>query len=402
MTWLGEFHRRWQAARGQRVTQASRAFSVDWVKLLESSGITSAEDQATAVREVEAHEKSGHFRIKRHRFRTYLIEKIRLNPESEPWLLGLFGRTSASDLKASALDIVADFSQRGHRRFPLEWASLCESLSIAFSAGRSLLPFRWSQPQTLRSLLENLANLSERDWPAGTLIRAASVEIGLDSKALERHQRTYESGLTRLFDTEISLKSLGLASGGSHVELHGPVCLHFPDGTSHDFDGLAIVLISEADLLRCTAVSTTAARLLTIENRKTTFRQFAAANEDRSTLIAATSYPTPAFLEFLTKLPRSLPHHHFGDTDPAGWHILLKLRQATPRPVTAYRMKWRPAAVPNPLTQFDQKLLDKLLSASLLHSDQEEIQLMTTHHDRGNYEQETLGPPVSHGWPFGE
>ena len=401
MTWLTEFHRRWQLARGRRITLASRAFSVDWIKLLESCGITSAENHATAVREVEAHEKSGHFLIKRHRFRTYLIERIRLSLESEPWLLELFGGTSAHDQKTVALDIVADFSQRGHSRFPLEWASLCESLRIAFSAGRSLLPFRWSQPQTLRSLLENLAKLSERDWPAGTLIRAASVEIGLDSKALERHQRTYESGLARLFNTDISLKSLGLAGGASHLELHGPVCLHFPDGTTHDFDGLAIVLISEADLIRCSAVSTTAARLLSIENRKTTFLQYATANEDRSTLIAATSFPTPAFQEFLAKLPRDLPHHHFGDTDPAGWHILLKLREATDRPVKVYQMKWRPMGVPSPLTPFDQKLLDKLLSARLLNDVRNEILHMANHDDRGNYEQETLGPPVSHGWPFG-
>jgi hypothetical protein len=401
-SWLAEFHRRWHVARGKRTTEASRAFSVDWINLLETAGITSAEDQATATREVEAHEKSGHFLIKRHRYRAYLIERVSLAPESEPWLLKLFGGTSGGNLKTAALKIVADFSHRGHSRFPLEWASLCESLRVAFSAGRSLLPFRWSQPETLRSLLEILTKLSERDWPHGTLIRAASVDVGLDSKALERHQRTFESGLARLFGTEISLKSLGLVGGGSHVELHGPVCLHFPDGTTHDFDGLAIVLISESDLRRCSAISTTAARLLSIENRKTTFPQFAAANEDRSTLLASTSFPTPAFREFLSKLPPSLPHHHFGDTDPAGWYILLKLREATSRPVVAFQMKWRPASMPNPLTPFDRKLLPKLLSAPLLSDAREEIRLIEVHDDRGDFEQETHGPPVSQGWPFGE
>ena len=128
-----------------------------------------------------------------------------------------------------------------------EWAALCESLRVAFSHGCSLRPFNWIHPGTLRRLLVVVKKLSERGWPVGTLIRAASVEIGLDSKGLERHHRTFESGLARLFGAEISLKSLGLGAGDSHVEVHGPVCLHFPEGGTHDFDGLAHVLISAAD-----------------------------------------------------------------------------------------------------------------------------------------------------------
>jgi Uncharacterized protein conserved in bacteria C-term(DUF2220) len=243
-------------------------------------------------------------------------------------------------------------------------------------------------------LLEVVKKLSEREWPAGTLIRAASVDIGLDSKALERHQRTYEAGLARLFGTDVSLKSLGLTAGDTHVELHGPVCLHFPDGSCHDFSGLTRALISSADLARCTAVSTTAERLLSIENRKTTFRQYAAENGGGRALIATTSFPTPAFREFLEKLPPGLPHHHFGDTDPAGWLILLKLREATPRPVATHRMKWRPAATPSPLTPYDLKLLDKLLTAPLLADVRQEICTIQERNDRGDYEQETLsGPP---------
>lgn len=391
MTWLAEFYRRWQAARGRRVAASSRAFSQDWVKLLEAAGITSAEDQATAAREAEA---CGQLVLKRHRYRKYLIERVTLPLASEAWLIERFGGTASGDLQAGSLEIVAEFSGRGHPRFPAEWAALCEALRVVFSQGRSLRPFNWGHPETLRLLLDVVRNLSAREWPAGTLIRAASVDIGLDSKELERHQRTFESGLARLFGTEISLKSLGLAAGDSHVELHGPVCLHFPDGSVHDFDGLTNVLISAADLARCSSVSTTAERLLSIENRKTTFRQYAAANGDRRMLIASSSFPTPAFRELLEKLPPSLPHHHFGDTDPAGWHILLKLREATSRPVAAFQMKWRPASRPSPLTPFDRKLLEKLLSTPLLADVREEIRLLAERGDRGDFEQETLGPPA--------
>lgn len=388
MNWLAEFYRRWQAARGRRVNVASRVFSQDWVKLLEAAGITSAEDQATAAREAEA---CGQLVLKRHRYRKYLIERVTLPLASEAWLIERFGGTASRDLQAVALGIVAEFSGRGNSRFPAEWASLCESLRAAFAAGRSLRPFRWSHPETLRHLLDVVGKLSEREWLTGTLIRAASVEIGLDSKGLERHQRTFESALGRMFGTEVSMKSLGLTAGDSHVELHGPVCLHFPDGSIHDFDGLANVLISTADLARCSSISTTAERLLSIENRKTTFRQYAAANQDRRTLLATTSFPTPAFRDFLAKLPLSLPHYHFGDTDPAGWHILLKLREATKRPVDAFQMKWRPASVPNSLTPYDHKLLEKLLSAPLLSDVREEIRVILDKGDRGDFEQETLG-----------
>jgi len=398
--WLAQLHRQWHAGRGQHLTASSRDFTRDWVGLLERAGITSAEDQATAAREAEALAKAGHLVLKRHRYRTYLIERVTLPLAQEPWLRELFGGTASHVLQAASLEIVAEFATGGHRRFPNEWATLCEALRQAFSSARSLHPFGWRHPPTLRRMLDITLKLSERDWPPDTLIRAASVAIGLDSKGLERHRRTIESGLARLFGTAVPLKSLGFVGGESHVELHGPVCLHFADGRVHDFDGLTNVLISEADLARCSVISTTAERLLTIENRKTTFRQFAAANRDRRTLLAATSFPTPAFRELLGKLPPALSHYHFGDTDPAGWHILLKLREATPRRVLSFHMRWRPATAPNPLTPYDRQLLPKLLEAPLLADVRAEILAIAERSDRGDFEQESLGPPAVDGWPF--
>jgi Uncharacterized protein conserved in bacteria C-term(DUF2220) len=398
MTWLAELHRRWHSARGKRVSGSSRSFSVDWIQLLEAAGITSAEDQATAAREAEA---CGQLVLKRHRYRKYLIERVTLPLASEAWLIERFGGTAGGDLQAAALHIVAESSGRGHSRFPAEWTALCESLRVAFSQGRSLRPFHWNRPETLKHLLDKVNRLSEREWPAGTLIRAASVDIGLDSKELERHQRTFESGLARLFGTEISLKSLGLIAGNSHVELHGPVCLHFPDGSIHNFDGLTNVLISAIDLARCSSISTTAERLLSIENRKTTFRQYAAANQDRRTLITSTSFPTHAFRELLEKLPVSLPHHHFGDTDPAGWQILLKLREATPRQVEPFKMRFRISKTFSPLTPYDRQLLPRLLTTPLLTDVRSELRSIVENQDRGDFEQETLGPPAPGEWPFG-
>ena len=388
--WLTELHRQCHAARGKRTAVTNRPFTRDWIKLLEDAGVTSTEDQATAAREAELLEKHGKLILKRHRYRKYLIERLTLPLASEPWLRELFNAASSQELQAASLEIIATFSKIRHPLFPDEWNSLCGSLLATFTAGRSLRPFDWRHPERLQRLLEIVSKLSSREWAAGTLVRTASVEIGLDSKALERHQRSIESGLTRLFGSSTSFKSLGLVCGEGHVELHGPICLHFPDGSIHDFDGLSQVLISAADLARCSHVTTTAERLLSIENRKTTFRQYAAANTDRRTLIAATSFPTPAFRGLLEKLPMDLPHDHFGDTDPAGWHILLKLREATPRKVGAFRMKWRPAKLKVPLTNYDRKLLEKLISAPLLVDVMEEIRNMSDRKDRGDFEQETL------------
>jgi len=166
------------------------------------------------------------------------------------------------------------------------------------------------------------------------------------------------------------------------------------------FESLTNVLISAADLARCVSISTPAQRLLTIENRKTTFRQYAAANLDRRTLIATTSFPTPAFRAFLEKLPISLPHHHFGDTDPAGWQILLKLREATLRPVEAFRMEFRTGQTPCPLTPYDRQWLQRLLASPRLADVRPQIAALQERDDRGDFEQETLGAPLPGGWPF--
>jgi hypothetical protein len=389
--WLAAFHRKWSVARGRRIAEASRAFGCGWVELLESAGLVGAEDQANAVRELERLEKAGRLVVKRHRYRKYLIERISLPVVEEAWLRGMFGEVSAVSIQANALEVVGSFLREPHPRFPGEWLGLCDALREAFLGGRSLPPFRWRGGEVLRILLDGVWNLVAREWPVGTPVRAASVEVGLDSKGLERHQRSYESGLSRLFGSATSFKDLGFVCGESHVELHGPVCLHFPDGSIHDFDGLSQVLISAADLARCTHATTTAERLLSIENRKTTFRQYAALNGDGRVLLAATSFPTPAFRELLEKLPIGLPHDHFGDTDPAGWHILLKLRESTLRKVGAFRMKWRPAKVRVPLTPYDRKLLEKLIASPLLGDVMDEIRSIVEKEDRGDFEQESLG-----------
>jgi hypothetical protein len=152
------------------------------------------------------------------------------------------------------------------------------------------------------------------------------------------------------------------------------------------------------DLARVAFFTTTALRLLTVENRKATFRDIAAANVDGTTLVAASSFPTEAMRLFLARLPAGLPHYHFGDTDPAGWHILLKLRELSPGALPLH-MRWRPAAQPSPLTEVDRGLLPGLIASPLLQDCRAEMEIMMSKNDRGDFEQESLGVPLPR-WPF--
>ncbi len=389
-SWLTEMHRQWQRARGKRIGTPTRPFSRDWHKLLADSSIVSAENIAAAGRELEAFEKEGHLLVHRHRYRRHNIEKISLPVENETWWIALFGGTPAREIIGHSFAILRDFLSTPHPVFPEEWECLLERLYVEFTAGRSPHPLKWTEPEKLRETLEICLHLTSREWEPGTLIRQASVEIGLGSKGLEERRAGVESALALLFGEACELKSLGLADGDTHVELSGRFLLHFPDGSHQEIDNLHIAKIDTSDIFRCERISTPATELLTIENRKTTFRQYAAANRDGSRLIATTSFPTPTFREFLRKLPESITHSHFGDTDPAGWHILLKLREAAPRPVHTYRMKWRVGKSPTPLGAYDRKLLPKLLTAHLLADVREEIAAILHHNDKGDYEQETL------------
>lgn len=396
--WLAAFHRRWQAARGKRTTPAARAFGLGWIDLLEDAGITSAEDQQTAQREAETLEKDGRIALKRHRFRRYLIERITLPAASEAWLHGLFGSVDPIVLKNQSMEVILRASSQ-HPRWPVEWKTLLQTIHQAFAADRNVRPFLWQRPDQLRLLLETLRHLSAGDW-AGVPVRSASVSMGLDSKALERHRRALEAGLSLMFGSTTTLESLGLVTTDSMVRVHGPLVLVFDDG-QQVIDSLgAPYSLSLDDLRRARELRTTAGRLLTVENSKTTFRQLAAADPEGGTLIVASSFPTSALRELLAKLPAALPHFHFGDTDPSGWLILKKLREVSPRPVLPFRMKWRPSRTAEPLTPRDELLLADLLQAPEMADCHGEIAAMVAANERGDFEQESLGPPDLKGWPF--
>jgi hypothetical protein len=119
-------------------------------------------------------------------------------------------------------------------------------------------------------------------------------------------------------------------------------------------------------------------------------------------LIVTTSFPTQAVKLLLQKLPPSLPHYHFGDTDPSGWDIMRKLRELAPHPVLPIHMSWRPSAQATPLTQRDLQIIARLLADPSMADCHPVLQAMQNSGTKGDFEQESLGRPSFPEWPFYE
>lgn len=399
--WLAEFHRQWHRARGKNLAAASRPFSRRWEDLLDAAGLHTASDRNQALREAEGFHSGGHLRLRRHRYRRHLVEAIDLPLESEPWLGALFGGTSAEVLRDKAVFVVRKARSQGHPRCPESWNTLCTTLQDTFADGRRLGPFSWKAPDELDALLQVLHTLTAREWPPGTLIRDASTTLGLPSKALEEKQKPLESALGILFGEETPLESLGLLANQSLTTIHGPLRLHFEDGTVQDFENLQGAYgVSLPDLQRTVNASTTADRILSIENAKTTFRQAVTANTRTDTLLVATSFPNAATRRLLQILPPELPHYHFGDTDPSGYAILRSLREIDRRPVARFLMDWRDRKDSPPLSERDRRLLPALKNSPHLTDCRSSLLAMEQAGRKGDFEQEALGPPTRNHWPF--
>lgn len=396
--WLAEFHRRWHAARSRTARASTRPYGLNWNALLDAAGITRAEDIRAAVREAEALEHDGCLKLKRHRYRCELIERITLPLDREGWLHQLFHSEDTATLQTRSLGIID--RQPEHPLLPDEWMTLLATLHGAFRDEATIRPFRWRKPHHLAELLETLFDLTCREWPEGTLVRSASVELGQDSKFLERRQMSINRGLSLMFGRPATLADLGIVVSHSMLHFHGPLILHFPDGSMIDYSGRAPHKISLSDLELAIRIETSAQRLLTIENEKTTFRQFASANQDGTTLLVASSFPTQALTSLLGKLPPPFEHHHFGDSDATGFLILLKIREIAPGPVHAYHMRWRGSDPDVPISSRDLAILSKLSGHPLMADCQESINALSFTRCMGRFEQESLGPPTLPGWPF--
>jgi hypothetical protein len=397
--WLNELHRQWAEARGRRTAPTTRGFRRDWDTLLDAAGLHSADDQKAAFREAEAEEAQGHIRLHRLKGRKNIVLKVEVPVTAEGWLLRHFGKRPAAELQAASLAEIDRAEGRSHARYPQLWIDWCGKLRTAFKAGKSLRPLDWQSPDAVRTLIDLTYAFTSREWSDGALVREVSVEMGLGSKGLERRRRTLEACLRQMFGREMPLESLGIVLSDSRTDIGGVLTLHFPTGEEQIFDHLKeIYTVSLGDLERAERATTPALRVLTIENTKTTLRRLVATNSDESTLLMGCSFPTKALVRLLELLPRGTPMFHFGDTDPAGYHILAKLREKTERPVHPFLMRHRPGQWH--LTEYDRALLPRLLDDQNLADVRADLSAMKTSGLKGDFEQETLGLPDLERWPF--
>lgn len=330
------------------------------------------------------------------------IDKVKVPVESEPWLHALFETISGADARQQTINVVRRHAAAAHPLLPELWPALCAQLESAFAIPHVCGPFHWREAERVDTLLTLLFQLTQRKWPESTLIRNASTSLEHHSKRLEEEQSSLERALGLLFERETPLEALNIQTSNSVLHYSGPLTLHFADGSPHVSDTLRFEsTLSVDDLDRATHITTTAERILTVENRKTTFRQLARADSGRTTLIVATSFPTPAVRRLLEKLPPQLPHHHFGDTDPSGWDVLRNLREVCPeRLVHPFHMHWRTDASSPRLTSRDQKTLQRLLADPRMADCHGELQAMLGAGVKGAFEQEALGMPELREWPF--
>ncbi len=397
MRWLRTLHDQWMTARKRRVEASVRAFRRDWEQLLDDAGLKSAEDRQAALREAE----KLPLKLIPFRHKPRFIDKVEVPLESEAWLHAQFGSQTGAEAKRAALEVVERFSMQRHALLPEAWNGLLSRLKTEFGLPRALEPFRWLEADRVAELLGLLFALTSREWPEGTLIRDASTQLGFDSKYLEAQQSFIERALEQLWERETPLEALDIQSSNSVLHYGGPLVLHSDDHVKN-LDLRFESTLSVAELEQATKLTTTAKRLLTVENRKTTFLQLVRADVARSTLIVATSFPTQALRLLLQKLPPDLPHHHFGDTDPAGWDILRKLREVSDRPVHPFQMRWRAKDNAAALTQRDHQILTRLLADHHMADCHADLAAMHKAGSKGDFEQESLGRPTLAEWPFYE
>lgn len=399
--WLRELHRQWQSARGARAQQASRAFIRGWENLLDDAGVMSADERLVAEREAATLEQEGRLKLIRHPYRKYRIEKVTVPLDAEAWLAGLFGEKVGSERLERSFAILRQNRARLHLRYPEEWTALCNHIQRSWEAGETCRPFSWRQPDLIEKVFDSLFAVTSKGWQSGTRERIASELLGWGSKGLEKQRAELDAALVLMFGEPFDLESLGLVGTLSRVMVQGALVLHFPDGSAYDTSSLqGPVTVTHADLLRATHATTTAARLLSIENEKSTFADACTANRASDTMLLATSYPTAATVRLLELLPVALPHFHFGDTDASGYAILRTLRQQSPRPVHPFLMAWEDDVASKPLSEHDLRMLPALLESDLLEDCREQLERMKSAGRKGRFEQERYGIPELAAWPF--
>ncbi|EDY20955.1 hypothetical protein CfE428DRAFT_1248 [Chthoniobacter flavus Ellin428] len=330
------------------------------------------------------------------------ILHVRVPPASEASFFAHVGEVAPNAERHQLADL---FEKAAESPVPEElaegWRVFCQECAQIARSGEGLAPCfdRRSLEQTAQ-ILDALPRLLA--WKSESFLRFASAALFGNSKTLEEKlQSKIEACLHRISAGRLqTLADLGIRENPRGVILHGPLQITLPDRTL-DLGGLRLpVQISAADL-QAANLRTTATRCVTVENAAMLHEL---AKFQSGILLASSGskggFAHSAILDFLRALPGTLEFFHFGDSDPAGFDILRHLRERTQLSITALHMSYRPSAVPVLLSKEDVKILLRALDSPYLGEDEKNtLREMERLNDKGAFEQESLGLPVSR-WPF--
>lgn len=393
---LRVFAERYRESQAGRTGIGASDFTLDYQKFLKAAHATTAEGRIHIEQQLRraAASSGGHFVIETHPRDENILLLLRLKRDGgEAWLFQHLGQLSPTQERSKLASVFAEAQNATlPERWQTAWQAWCSALANKAECGEAIAPFQRSDLAATRELLQVLIRVL--NWQSESLIRFASCVICRNSKRLEGLRPRLEQALTQLSAGSVtSLEYLGLLEKPRQVMLHGPLRL----------DELELAALrgpyslSETDLRTAFHLHSNAARVLTVEN-ETTFLELAKSNRD--TLLIQTSYPNRAVLALLSRLPAELPLFHFGDTDPAGFDILRNLRARTARPIHPLHMAYRPRPNSPTLSTEEKNQLTRLLADPTMADCREPLEAMREAETKGDYEQESLGPPQVEGWPF--
>ncbi len=400
--------RLYSQSKAGRTGAGGRDFLVDLKKLFAAAGCQDGDARALAMRQLRSLDGQL-LRLEGPRRDPDIVHQVRLSPANEAALFQLVGEASPSQRRESLAQQFADASGAPvPARWRAAWKALCAECAQAARSGGPVSPFSRDDLRSnaeLLALMPKLLAWSEKGDES--LLRFASCVLTGNSKRLgelaaedETGSRRGKLGLLLERVTTGGLKSLedvGIFQAPRFALVHGPLRLLL-DG---EWLNLGLLRgpcrLSETDIARASALESTSCRCLTVEN-ETTFHELAKLQSGE--LLLCTSYPGSATLRLLERLPSSLEFWHFSDTDPEGFDILRVLRERTGRPFSPLHMNWRPREDSPKLDTADRRLLERLLASQTMRSERETLSAMRAAGRKGDFEQESLGPPTLSQWPF--
>ncbi|MBL9173520.1 MAG: hypothetical protein JNL10_08305 [Verrucomicrobiales bacterium] len=321
---LSELARRYRARHAGRTGRGRRAVIEDLEGLLRAAGCSEGDARAAAEGALCEAERAGVLeRVPHHPRDPEHIAGIRVRPEDEEAFFRHIGEAAPSETRTA---LATQFAEAMEIPVPEPWRSgwrsWLDALRHAALEGGSVEPLEREAGPGNAELLALLPRVLA--WRGESLIRFVSCVLCGDSKRLEVLSGRLGRALGSITGGAVtSLEDVGIVRNPRSVLVHGPLRLRL-DEAWLDLGFLqGAVRVSEADIIRATAVETSARRCLTVEN-ETSFQELAQLRSGE--LLIQTSFPGSGTLALLRKLPETLEFHHFGDSDEAGFQILEDLR----------------------------------------------------------------------------